>query len=139
MALFQKSKKTAATASPEEKKVKAAKTDEKTGEALVGAGTSASTSVEVMPVLVSSPRVSEKAAMLAAEGTYVFNVPLLTNKIEVRKAVEKYYKVHVVRVNMLRGEGKRVSRGRISGQRSDWKKALVTLKKGEKIELHKGV
>ena len=138
MALFQKSKKTAATTSPEEKKVKTVKTDEKSGEAIVGAGASAAP-VEVMPVLISSPRVSEKAAMLAAEGTYVFNVPLLTNKIEVRKAVEKHYKVHVVRVNMLRGEGKRVSRGRISGQRSDWKKALVTLKKGEKIELHKGV
>ena len=138
MAIFKKSKKTAPAASSDEKVVKAAKTDAKTGEALVGAGTTAP-AVEEMNVLISSPRVSEKAAMLAAEGTYVFNVPLLTNKIEVRKAVEKQYKVNVIRVNMLRGEGKRVTRGRISGQRSDWKKALVTLKKGQTIELHKGV
>lgn len=86
-----------------------------------------------------TPRVSEKAAFLAAKGTYVFNVPLSANKVEVRKAVESLYKVHVVSVATVRGMGKMVARGRIRGQRSDWKKALVTLKKGEKIDLHQGV
>ena len=95
---------------------------------------------EMVLALVAYPRVSEKAAMLASTtGTYVFNVPINTNKLEVRKAVEKQFKVNVTRVNMVRGEGKIVRRGRIPGKRSNWKKALVTLKKGQTIELHKGV
>lgn len=90
-------------------------------------------------VLVASPRASEKAAIMASKGTYVFNVPTSANKLEVRKAVEKQFKVSVVRVNMLRGEGKVVRRGRVMGRRSSWKKALVTLKAGEKLDLYKGV
>lgn len=89
--------------------------------------------------LLSSPRVSEKASILTSKGTYVFNVPVSTGKVEIRKAVEKQYKVTVLRVNTIRGEGKVVHRGRIAGRRPRWKKALVTLKKGQTIELHAGV
>lgn len=101
--------------------------------------TSVTVAKEAVVALLASPRVSEKAAVLASKGTYVFNVPLASNKIEVRKAVEKQYKVSVTRVNMVRGEGKVVRRGRVAGKRSNWKKALVTLKKGQSIELNKGV
>ncbi len=90
-------------------------------------------------VLLAKPRVSEKAAILTSKGTYVFNVPVTAGKIEIRKAVEKQYKVNVTRVNTIRGEGKVVRRGKIEGRRANWKKALVTLKKGQKIELHAGV
>lgn len=89
--------------------------------------------------LLSSPRVSEKVSLLNARGTYVFNVPLATGKVEIRKAVEKQYHVNVTRVHMIRGEGKIIRRGRIAGKRSSWKKALVTLKKGQSIELHPAV
>ncbi|MFA5935521.1 MAG: 50S ribosomal protein L23 [Patescibacteria group bacterium] len=89
--------------------------------------------------MLVSPRVSEKAAILASKGTYVFNVPLSANKVEVRKAVEALYKVHVNDVRMVRGKGKIVTRARIAGARKDWKKALVTLKKGETLDLYAGV
>lgn len=88
---------------------------------------------------LTTPRISEKAAFLASKGTYVFNVPISANKIEIGKAVESLYKVHVESVRTVRGIGKFVARGRIRGQRTNWKKALVTLKKGEKIDLYEGV
>ena len=91
------------------------------------------------PLVLKSPHVSEKAAMLSQKGTYVFDVPLKATKNEVCKAVESIYSVHVSRVNIIRGKGKVVRRGRIEGVRSDWKKALVTLKMGEKIELYDNV
>ena len=89
--------------------------------------------------ILVSPRVSEKAAVLAHRGTYVFNVSTSVNKIEVKKAVEALYNVKVASVNMVRGSGKIVRRGKIQGQRPNWKKALVTLKAGQKIDLYAGV
>lgn len=86
-----------------------------------------------------SPRVTEKSAVLASKGRYVFNVPVSANKTEIRKAVEALYKVNVVAVRTVRGEGKIVRRGRIQGQRSAWKKAIVSLKSGQTIDLYKGV
>ena len=85
------------------------------------------------------PHVSEKAAKHSSNGTYVFNVPISSNKIEIRKAVEALYGVNVVAVRMIRGIGKPVSRGKIIGRRNRWKKALVTVKSGQKIDLHEGV
>lgn len=89
--------------------------------------------------LIVLPHTSEKAAALAAQNTYVFQVPLRSTKSEIRKVVEQTYTVHVVRVNILRGEGKRVRRGGVRGQRKNWKKALVTLRAGENIQMHAGV
>lgn len=89
--------------------------------------------------LLVKPHVSEKAATLADRGIYVFDVPLSANKIEIRKAVEAIYHVHVVSVRTQRGIGKFVQRGKVSGRRSDWKKALVELKHGETIALVEGV
>jgi len=86
-----------------------------------------------------SPRVSEKAAMLAAKNVFVFNVPVTANKIDVRKAVEAQYGVNVVSVNTIRGDGKQSLRGRVAGRRNAWKKALVQLKPGQKIDLYEGV
>jgi len=136
MGIFSKSKTKTALKKPVEEK------EEKTTQVASresGVASEATSAVRRATDLLSSPRVSEKAAILTSSGTYVFNVPISANKITVRKAVEKQYKVNVVRVNMVRGEGKIVRRGRISGRRSDWKKALVTLKTGQKIELHPGV
>ena len=92
-----------------------------------------------LAILLESPRVSEKAAILASKGVYVFNVPVKANKVEIRKAVEASYKVHVTDVRTSRGIGKVVRRGRTSGVRNRWKKAMVSVKAGEKIELYKGV
>jgi len=76
---------------------------------------------------------TEKTNQFAAAGRYVFKVATSANKIEVKKAVEAVYDVHVVSVNMFRVLGKNRRSGRIVGKTQDWKKAVVTLKQGEKI------
>lgn len=85
------------------------------------------------------PLVTEKAANLAASGKYVFTVSMKANKIEVAKAISDTYGVEVEAVNIIRMKGKAVSRGRIKGFRSDFKKAIVTLKKGQSLEIYEGV
>jgi len=79
--------------------------------------------------------VTEKAERLKAdENSYTFRVARDANKIQIRKAVEQLFKVHVadVRVMTLRGKIRRM--GRFAGRRPDWKKAVVRVKTGETIE-----
>jgi large subunit ribosomal protein L23 len=76
---------------------------------------------------------SEKSNILSTGGRYVFVVSSKANKIEVKKAVEAVYDVHVVKVNISNTKGKSRAYGRTAGRTSDWKKAVVTLKAGEKI------
>ena len=85
------------------------------------------------------PLVTEKAANLSDNGKYAFIVNVNANKIEVAKAVSDVYGVKVEAVNIIKMKGKAVSRGRIKGSRNDFKKAIVTLKKGEKIQMYEGV
>ncbi len=87
----------------------------------------------VSSVLVQ-PRVSEKAGSLSKLNKYVFLVERSANKISVKKAVERVYKVKVIQVNMVNVKGKRRYFGRIWGKMSDFRKAIVTLKKGDRIE-----
>jgi large subunit ribosomal protein L23 len=82
--------------------------------------------------LILVPRLSEKATALAQSRQYIFKVPITTNKIEVRRALEKQYGVKVASVNMIRMDGKRVSFGRRAGQHSAFKKAMVTLAENSK-------
>ena len=85
------------------------------------------------------PLVTEKAANLSESGKYAFIVNINANKIEVAKAVSDVYGVKVEAVNIIKMKGKAVSRGRIKGSRNDFKKAIVTLKKGETIQIYEGV
>lgn len=85
------------------------------------------------------PLVTEKATDLSANNKYVFVVASEANKIEVAKAINVVYGVKPVAVNIISVKGKVVSRGRIKGQRKDWKKAVVTLKKGDSIKIYEGV
>lgn len=91
-----------------------------------------------MSVLVI-PRMSEKAYNSATnKNTYVFVVPLTTNKIEIKKQVEAQYEVTVEAVNIVRqaGKVKRTVRkgGRsVTGKRSDFKKAYVVVAEGQSI------
>jgi large subunit ribosomal protein L23 len=79
--------------------------------------------------------VTEKAERLKAEqNRYTFKVARTANKIEVRDAVERLFKVHVREVRVMNFLGKMRRMGRFSGRRPDWKKAIVTLKQGERIE-----
>ena len=79
------------------------------------------------------PVVSEKTSRLESEGQYVFEVRRGANKVEIKKAVERHYRVHVAKVNIVQVGGKTVTRGRVSGKRKDWTKAYVVLKKGETL------
>ena len=79
------------------------------------------------------PVVSEKSQLATAAGKYIFAVSKKANKISVRNAIEKVYDVKVVRVNMLNVRGKARTYGKTKGRTSEWKKAIVTLKKGQMI------
>ncbi|MBI4049615.1 MAG: 50S ribosomal protein L23 [Candidatus Doudnabacteria bacterium] len=83
--------------------------------------------------VLRSAHLSEKTNALSASQRYVFKVNPKANKIDVKKAVEKAYDVHVSAVNVVNVKGKVRRMGRKSGLRSDWKKAIITLKAGEKI------
>ncbi|PIQ84498.1 MAG: 50S ribosomal protein L23 [Candidatus Omnitrophica bacterium CG11_big_fil_rev_8_21_14_0_20_63_9] len=80
---------------------------------------------------------TEKAARLASRDQYLLSVARDANKIEIQQAVEELFKVKVTSVNTQNCHGKwrRLSVRR--GQRPDWKKAFVTLEKGQKIEVAK--
>ncbi|MFC1599130.1 50S ribosomal protein L23, partial [Patescibacteria group bacterium] len=85
------------------------------------------------------PLITEKATDLVEQNKYSFAVALQTNKIEVKKAIKALYGVEPISVNIIRMRGKRVGYGRISGKRKNWKKAIITLKAGDKIEVYEGV
>lgn len=88
---------------------------------------------------VLRPIVSEKNTMLNALNKYVFEVAPETNRIEVKKGIEVLYNVRVESVNIIPVKKRAVRYGRTSGWTKAGKKAIVTLKKGEKIEVSKGV
>jgi large subunit ribosomal protein L23 len=85
------------------------------------------------------PLISEKATQLAALNKYVFVVPVSANKSEIVKTVKNVYGVSPKKVNSVRNEGKQVRYGRVKGKKSDFKKVIVTLAAGEKIEIYEGV
>ena len=90
--------------------------------------------MEARDILIK-PIVTEKSTALMEERKYTFRVPLSATKIQIRQAVEQIFKVKVQAVNTMRYEVKMKRLGRTQGRRSDWKKAVVTLKPGETIEL----
>ena len=93
--------------------------------------------MEARDILIR-PIVTEKSTALMEQGKYTVRVPLAATKIQIRQAVEQIFKVKVQAVNTMRYEGKLKRMGRTQGRRSDWKKAVVTLKPGEAIELFEG-
>lgn len=95
-------------------------------------------SLSAYRVLVK-PMITEKAAQLGAQNKYIFMVSIDANKIEVAKAITSVYGVKVEKINLIRQQGKVVTRGRIKGKRKDFKKAVVTLAKGNTISVYEGV
>jgi large subunit ribosomal protein L23 len=85
--------------------------------------------------IIKNPRVTEKASFAAEQNVYTFDISGSANKTEIRKAIFTLYKVKPVRVNVLAVPKKTVMRGREKqGVRGGGRKALVYLKKGDKIE-----
>ena len=86
--------------------------------------------------IIISPWVTEKSSILASENKYVFLVDVSANKPEIEKAIVNLYKVRPVKINIMNVKGKKVSRGgRVTGERKDVRKAIVTLKKGDSIDV----
>ena len=85
------------------------------------------------------PVITEKSTMLGDRGQYVFEVAPRSNKIEIKKAVEAVFKVDVQAVNVSHVHGKMRRMGRSTGTTTGWKKAVVTLRAGQKIELFQGI
>ncbi len=85
------------------------------------------------------PLITEKATTLSGLNKYVFAVDPSMNKVEVKKAIRSVYNVDPVAVNIANFHGKHVSSGRIHGKRKNWKKAVITLKQGDTIQVYEGV
>ena len=85
------------------------------------------------------PLITERTTALMADNKYTFEVPLKANKVEIRQAVEQVFKVKVLDVNTVRVLGKTKRMGRTQGKRPDYKKAIVKLAPGERIEFFEGV
>lgn len=89
--------------------------------------------------IIRVPRITEKGARLKEKNNVLtFEVKLNANKVQVKKAVEGIFKVKVLDVTTVKNAGKKKRIGQRLGRRSDWKKAYVTLKPGEKIEIFEG-
>lgn len=89
--------------------------------------------------IVVRPIITEKSSLLKDMGNqYVFEVQRDANKIEIKKAVEKLFKVKVVSVHVSNIEGKKKRVGRFTGKRPDWKKAIVKLNPKDKITIFEG-
>jgi large subunit ribosomal protein L23 len=89
--------------------------------------------------IIRRPIITEKTTMLGDQGQYAFEVARTANKVDVKRAVEQIFKVKVRAVNMMHVRGKTRRMGRSSGVTPPWKKAVVTLQEGQRIELFQGI
>ena len=89
--------------------------------------------------VLKGPHLTEKSLMIKEEGHhFVFKVQTDSNKYQIRQAVQTAFKVDVLKVRTMNVRGKKKRMGRFVGRRSDWKKAIVTLKEGQTIEYYEG-
>lgn len=89
--------------------------------------------------LIKRPVITEKTTKMMEENKYCFLVDPKANKTQIRQAVEEIFKVKVKAVNTLNMLGKLKRMGRYEGRRPSWKRAIVTLETGSRIEFFEGV
>jgi len=90
--------------------------------------------------IIKRPVITEKTSIQKEEANQItFEVDRRANRIEIRRAIEKIFKVRVADVRTMQVKGKVKRRGRIEGKRRDWKKAVVKLMPGEHIDFFEGV
>lgn len=89
--------------------------------------------------IIIKPVVTEKSVDLMQENKYCFKVAKDANKIEIKNAIEEIFKVTVVNVNTVNVHGKMKRMGRTQGTTASWKKAVVTLREGDSIEVFEGL
>jgi large subunit ribosomal protein L23 len=89
--------------------------------------------------VIFKPVLSEKAVQAIAEGKYSFYVHPQANRVQIREAIEKVFEVDVTKINLVNVKGKVKRLGRFAGRRPERKKAIVTLKAGQRIEQLEGL
>ena len=89
--------------------------------------------------VIIRPLITEKNTNLMALGKYSFEVDRSANKMQIKQAVESIFSVKVLKVHTMNVRGKPRRRGTSYGYTADWKKAVVTLAEGDRIELFEGV
>lgn len=90
--------------------------------------------------IIKRPVITEKTSVQKETSNQVtFEVDRKANRVEISRAVEKIFNVRVAGVQTMQVKGKVKQRGRIVGKRRDWKKAVVTLMPGERIDFFEGV
>ncbi len=90
--------------------------------------------------IIHSPVVTEKTTLQKEiDNQVTFKVDKRANRVEIKDAVERNFNIKVKQVRTVQVKGKVKQRGRIIGKRPDWKKAIVTLMPGQKIEFFEGV
>jgi len=90
-----------------------------------------------LPVILERPVVTEKGYAAAGLNKYTFKVRRDANKIQIRRAIEEMFEVHVTKVNTMNVRGKKRRLGRFKeGRTPSWKKAIVTLREGETIQVY---
>lgn len=89
--------------------------------------------------IIKAPVITEKSTVTAASGKVVFWVELTASKNEIKEAVEKVFNVKVLDVNTHRVPGKVKRMGKYAGKKPTRKKAYISLREGDKIELFEGV
>ena len=90
-------------------------------------------------IVLRRPIITEKSTMLGENGQYVFEIAREANKIEVKRAVETVFKVKVRAVNIIHVPSKTRRMGRSTGMTRAWKKAVVSLQEGHRIEFFQAV
>ncbi|OIN96468.1 MAG: 50S ribosomal protein L23 [Deltaproteobacteria bacterium CG1_02_45_11] len=89
--------------------------------------------------IIKRPVITEKTTnQKEAYNQITFEVDCEANRVEIKKAIENIFKVKVAGVHTIQIRGKIKRRGRIVGKRRDWKKAIVTLRPGERIDFFEG-
>ncbi|MFO7810351.1 MAG: 50S ribosomal protein L23 [Candidatus Delongbacteria bacterium] len=90
-----------------------------------------------MKIILKKPLITEKTSKLQeAANQYVFLVDVNANKIEIKDQIEKRFDVSVRSVNTMNYEGRKARVGRFFGKKSDFKKAVVTLDKKDKLDVY---
>jgi len=89
--------------------------------------------------VIFAPVLSEKAVHAIQDGKYSFYVHPKANRVAIREAIETVFKVDVVKINLINVQGKVKRLGRFAGRRPERKKAIVTLKAGQRIEQLEGL
>lgn len=90
--------------------------------------------------IIKRPLITEKTSLQKElSNQHTFEVDRRANRVEIQRAIEKIFNVKVSAVKTMQVRGKKKQRGRIVGKRRDWKKAVVTLMPGERIDFFEGV